>query len=54
MEKTYVVLEPDLGTALVIAAIGAGMMLVRGVPWRRTVRRPPKGGWLFFLRFWIA
>ena len=29
-----VVLEPDLGTALVIAAIGAGMMLVRGVPWR--------------------
>jgi len=29
-----VVLEPDLGTALVIAAIGAGMMLVRGIPWR--------------------
>jgi len=29
-----VVVEPDLGTALVIAAIGGGMMLVRGIPWR--------------------
>lgn len=29
-----VVVEPDLGTALVIAAIGAGMMLVRGIRWR--------------------
>jgi len=29
-----VVVEPDLGTALVIVAIGAGMMLVRGIPWR--------------------
>jgi len=29
-----VFLEPDLGSALVLAAIGGGMMLVRGVPWR--------------------
>lgn len=29
-----VILEPDLGSALVLAAIGGGMMLVRGVPWR--------------------
>lgn len=29
-----VILEPDLGGALVLAAIGAGMMLVRGLPWR--------------------
>jgi rod shape determining protein RodA len=27
-----VLLEPDLGSALVIATVGAGMMLVRGVP----------------------
>jgi rod shape determining protein RodA len=27
-------LAPDLGGALVIAAIGAGMLLVRGIPWR--------------------
>ncbi|MBS3968416.1 MAG: rod shape-determining protein RodA [Truepera sp.] len=26
--------EPDLGGALVIAATGAGMLLVRGIPWR--------------------
>jgi len=26
--------EPDLGGAMVIAAIGVGMMLVRGIPWR--------------------
>jgi rod shape determining protein RodA len=26
--------EPDLGSALVLAAIGGGMMLVRGIPWR--------------------
>ena len=29
-----VVLEPDLGGALVLIAIGVGMVLVRGVPWR--------------------
>ena len=29
-----VFLEPDLGGALVIAAIGGGMLLVRGLPWR--------------------
>lgn len=29
-----VFLEPDLGGALVLLAIGAGMMLVRGLPWR--------------------
>ena len=29
-----VFLEPDLGSALVLAAIGGGMMLVRGLPWR--------------------
>lgn len=29
-----VFLEPDLGTALVLAAIAAGMALVRGIPWK--------------------
>ena len=29
-----VLLEPDLGSALVLAAIGGGMMAVRGLPWR--------------------
>ena len=29
-----VFLEPDLGGALVLAAIGAGMMIVRGIPWK--------------------
>lgn len=29
-----VFLEPDLGSALVLAAIGAGIILVRGIPWR--------------------
>jgi rod shape determining protein RodA len=29
-----VFLEPDLGSALVLAAIGGGMLLVRGVPWK--------------------
>ena len=29
-----VFLEPDLGSALVLAAIGAGILLVRGIPWR--------------------
>ncbi len=29
-----VLAEPDLGGALVLVAIGAGMVLVRGVPWR--------------------
>lgn len=27
-------LEPDLGSALVIAAIGLGMLLIRGIPWK--------------------
>ncbi len=30
-----VLMEPDLGSALVLAAIAAGMVLVRGVPWRQ-------------------
>ena len=30
-----VVLEPDLGSALVLLAIGLGVVLVRGVPWRQ-------------------
>jgi rod shape determining protein RodA len=29
-----VFLEPDLGSALVLAAIGGGVLLVRGIPWR--------------------
>lgn len=29
-----VFLEPDLGSALVLAAIGGGIMLVRGIPWQ--------------------
>jgi rod shape determining protein RodA len=29
-----VFLEPDLGSSLVLAAIGGGMLLVRGIPWR--------------------
>ncbi|MDZ7799493.1 MAG: rod shape-determining protein RodA [Trueperaceae bacterium] len=29
-----VLIEPDLGGALVIAAIGAAMLLMRGLPWR--------------------
>jgi rod shape determining protein RodA len=29
-----VFLEPDLGSSLVLAAIGAGMLVVRGIPWR--------------------
>lgn len=32
-----VVLEPDLGSALVIAAVAAGMVLIRGVPVRHLV-----------------
>ncbi len=32
-----VFLEPDLGSALVLGAIGAGMILVRGIPWRHLV-----------------
>lgn len=32
-----VLLEPDLGSALVLAAIVAGMVLVRGLPWRQLV-----------------
>lgn len=30
-----VLIEPDLGSALVLAAIAAGMVLVRGVPWKQ-------------------
>lgn len=29
-----VVAEPDLGSALVLVAVAAGMVLVRGIPWR--------------------
>lgn len=32
-----VFLEPDLGSALVIAAIGAGIILVRGIPWKHLI-----------------
>ena len=32
-----VFLEPDLGSALVLAAVGGGMMLVRGLPWKHLV-----------------
>jgi len=32
-----VLLEPDLGSALVMAAIGAGTLLVRGIPWKHLV-----------------
>lgn len=32
-----VLMEPDLGSALVLVAIAAGMILVRGVPWRHLV-----------------
>lgn len=32
-----VLAEPDLGSALVLAAIGCGMVLVRGLPWRHLV-----------------
>ncbi len=30
-----VLLEPDLGSALILLAIGLGMILVRGVPWKQ-------------------
>lgn len=32
-----VFLEPDLGSALVLAAIGGGILLVRGLPWRHVL-----------------
>ena len=32
-----VILEPDLGGATVLLAIGAGLMLMRGIPWRHLV-----------------
>lgn len=32
-----VFLEPDLGSALVLAAVGGGMMFVRGLPWKHLV-----------------
>ncbi len=32
-----VLIEPDLGSALVLTAIAAGMVLVRGVPWKQLV-----------------
>lgn len=41
-----VFLEPDLGSALVLAALGAGVVLVRGMPWRHLV--------LFVLVFAVA
>jgi rod shape determining protein RodA len=34
MPAVMVLAEPDLGGALTLVAIGAGMLLVRGVPWR--------------------
>lgn len=33
----FVFMEPDLGGALVMLAIGAGMFLVRGIPWRHVL-----------------
>ncbi len=33
----FVFLEPDLGGTLILAAVGAGMILVRGVPWKQLV-----------------
>ena len=33
----FVLTEPDLGSALVLAAIGGGLMLVRGIPWKHLV-----------------
>lgn len=30
----FVLTEPDLGSALVLAAIGGGLLLVRGIPWK--------------------
>ena len=41
-----VFLEPDLGSALVLLAIGAGILLVRGIPWRHLL--------LFALVFAVA
>ena len=32
-----VLTEPDLGSALVLAAIGGGLILVRGIPWKHLV-----------------
>lgn len=33
----FVFLEPDLGGSLILLAIGVGMILVRGVPWKQLV-----------------
>jgi rod shape determining protein RodA len=35
--SALVLIEPDLGGAMVLLAIGIGMFLVRGVPWRHLV-----------------
>jgi rod shape determining protein RodA len=35
--SALVLIEPDLGGAMVLVAIGIGMFLVRGVPWRHLV-----------------
>ena len=32
-----VFLEPDLGSALVLAAVGVGIFMIRGIPWRHLV-----------------
>jgi rod shape determining protein RodA len=37
LPTVLVLLEPDLGGAMVLVAIGGGMVLVRGVPWRHLV-----------------
>ncbi|MDA0699965.1 MAG: rod shape-determining protein RodA [bacterium] len=37
LPTALVLIEPDLGGAMVLVAIGVGMILVRGVPWRHLV-----------------
>ncbi|MEX2534902.1 MAG: FtsW/RodA/SpoVE family cell cycle protein [Trueperaceae bacterium] len=42
----FVLTEPDLGSGLVLAAIGGGLLLLRGIPWRHLV--------LFLVLFAVA
>lgn len=42
----FVLTEPDLGSGLVLAAIGGGLFLMRGIPWKHLV--------LFVLLFAVA
>ena len=42
----FVLTEPDLGSGLVLAAIGGGLLLMRGIPWKHLV--------LFVLLFAVA